>query len=153
MVDPDPPRAPRSVAVALVIGAILIKISVILTGHFWTICDSGAVLTPEKRSGGGICYLLVHILSEVGHIPRLERVSLIEVDQGRTVHILHYLFSIMVDLYSISRNIFAFWGELPTKSLPPVVDIPHDYFAALRSICSVLQVYCVTRLGKIFPSN
>ena len=89
MVDPDPPRAPWSVAEALVTSAILINISVILTGHFWTICDSGAVLTPDKRSGRGICYLLVHILSEVDHIPSLERVSLIEDDQGRTVHLLH----------------------------------------------------------------
>ena len=43
--------------------------------------------------------------------------------------------------------------ELPIKGLLLVVDIPHKYFAARRSIHAVLHVDHVTHFGGISPPD
>ena len=48
---------------------------------------------------------------------------------------------------------FACLGELPTKGLPLVAEIPHKAFAALRSIREMPQVDHATHLGGISPSD
>ena len=48
---------------------------------------------------------------------------------------------------------FACLGELPTKGLPLVAEIPHKAFAALRSIRDMPQVDHATHLGGISSSN
>ena len=153
MIDPGSPRLPRSVAEALGTGAIPGDLSAILTGRFRTVRDYGTALNPDKHSGQGIQSLLEQLASGVDHIPGLERLDLIGVDQDRTVHILHLLFSAPVDLYSTIRRIFACQGELPSEGLPPVVDITHESFAARRPISTVLRVDHTTHLGGIFPSD
>ena len=42
---------------------------------------------------------------------------------------------------------------MPSKGLPPVVEITHEDFAAWRSVCAVPRVYHVTHLGGISPAN
>ena len=58
----------------------------------------------------------------------MEQVTLVGVNPDRMVHLTHLLFSVWVDMYSTSRRLFSFLGELPAKGLPLVVDIPHEAF-------------------------
>ena len=81
-------------------GVIPSKLSVILAELFWAVCDDGMALTLDKRLSRGIHSFLDQIMSGVDHILRLGRVSLLGFDQDKTVHSLHSLFSVLVDLYS-----------------------------------------------------
>ena len=133
MAESPPPRPPRSVVEALGTGEIPGELSAILAGRFWTVRDDGTALTPEKQSVQGIhCFLASGV-----HIPGLERVALIGVNTDGTVHILHSLLSVLVDLYSTSQRLFACQGELPAEGLPSVADIYHESFAAQCSIRAV----------------
>ena len=138
-------------AEALGTGAIPGELSAILVGRFGAVHKDGKALTPEKRSGQGVPYLLVNIASGVDHIPNLEQVAVIGFDQDGTVHLLHSLLSFPVNLYSASRRLFACWFELPAEGLSPVFDIPHNSFAARCSIHTAPQVDHVTHMGRISP--
>ena len=78
---------------------------------------------------------------------------MVVVDLDGMFHILHSLFYVKVNLYLTSRRLFSCQVELPTKGLPPVVEIPHETFAVWRSVCAMPQVHHVRRLGGISPSN
>ena len=103
MVDPDPPYMTQLVAEALGTVAIPGKISVILAGRFRTVCEGGTALTPDKRSGWGIQSFLAQLASGVDHIPGLDWVYLIGVDHKGTVHLLHLILYVLVDLYYTRR--------------------------------------------------
>ena len=64
---------------------------------------------------------------------------------------MHSIFSVRVNVYSAQLRMFACLGELPTKSLPPVVDIPDEAFVARRSVRAMPQVDHLTHLGGISP--
>ena len=49
------------------------------------------------------------------------------------------------------KRLFACLGDLPAEGLPPLVEIPFEFFAARRSVCAVPQVNHVTCLGGISP--
>ena len=100
MFDPEPPRPPRLVVEVLGTGAIPSNIFRILAGRFWEVHEDGMDLPPDKRSGQGIQPFLAQLASGVDHIPGLEQFSLIGVDQNGTVHLLYYLFYVLVELYS-----------------------------------------------------
>ena len=54
MVDPGPPWPSRLVEEALGTGSIRAELTAILAAHFRTVCEDGASLLAEKRSGQGI---------------------------------------------------------------------------------------------------
>ena len=54
------------------------------------------------------------------------------------------------DVYSTQRRLFACLGELPTKGLPQVAEIPDEAFASRRSIRAMMQLEHVTHLGGIY---
>ena len=153
MVDLVPSRPPQSVAEDLGTGHIPGKISTILAGRFRTIFEDGSALPSDKRSGRGIHSFLAQLAWRVDHVPGLERLILVGVDPNIMVHLLHSLLSVPVDLYSTILRLFACWGELSAKGLPPVVDIPHESFAAWLSICAVPQVDYITHLLGISLTN
>ena len=72
----------------------------------------------EKRAGWGIHSFLAHFVLAVDPFPGLERIFLMGFDQDRTVHLLHLLFSIPVDLKLRTRHLFACQGELTNKRFP-----------------------------------
>ena len=67
------------------------------------------------------------------------------------VLLMHLLFSVRVNVYLTQRRLFACLGELPTKGLPPVVEIPDKAFAVRRTVCAVPQVNHATHPGGISP--
>ena len=66
---------------------------------------------------------------------------------------MHLLFSVRINIYSTQCRLFACLGKLPTKGLPTVVETPHNFFAAWRSVHAVLRVDHITHLGGISPLN
>ena len=62
---------------------------------------------------------------------------------------MHLLFSVRVYVYFTECCLFACLGELPTKDLPPVMDIPPDFFAARRSVFAVPRSDHIAHLGRI----
>ena len=69
------------------------------------------------------------------------------------VNLIYLLISVRVDIHLTSRRLFACLGELPTKGLPPVADIPHEALAARPCACAIPRVDHVTHLGGISPPN
>ena len=138
---------------ALGTGSITSKLSAIIVGRFRVLREDRTALTPDKCSGRGIHSSLEQLTSGAEHIPGLELVAFIGVDQDVTVHLFHLLYSVLVDLYSTSRRIFFCKGELPVKGLPPVIEIPHESSAVRRFIRAVPQVDHVTHLGLISPPD
>ena len=53
------------------------------------------------------------------------------------VYLIHFLFSVRVNIYFTSQRIFSCLGELPAEGLPLVVGIPQNAFALQRSVPSV----------------
>ena len=88
MVNPPPPRPPRSVAEALGTGEIPDKLAAILALHSQTVREDRTALTPEKRSGQGIHSFLAQLTLGVDLVPGLERVTVVGVDPYRRVHIM-----------------------------------------------------------------
>ena len=76
----------------------------------------------------------------------LAGITLIRVNQDRTVHLLHLLFSVPFGMYSTSRQIFACLGKLPEKGLPLVFKILTEAFAVWRSIPTIPRADHVSRL-------
>ena len=66
---------------------------------------------------------------------------------------MHLLFSVRVNFYSTQRRLFACLVELPTKGLPPVVEISNKAFMARRMVRTVPQVDHVTHLWGISLLN
>ena len=75
--------------------------------------EYGGPLSTEKRSGRGVHSFLVHLASGVATVSGFKRVILLQVDPDRTVHVLHSLLSLLVNLYSTAQQIFFCRGELP----------------------------------------
>ena len=119
---------------ALGTGEIPAELSAILAACFRMVRKYGAALSSEKRLGRGIHSFLAQMALGVDLIPILDQVTFVGVETYRMVHCMHFIFSVRVDLYLTSRRLFACLGDLPAEGLPPVVDIPHEAFAALRSI-------------------
>ena len=94
---------------------------------------------------------LAHLALGEVLVPGLERVTLVGVDKDRRVHLMHSLFSVRVNKYSIECRLFDYVGELPAKGLPQVTDILPDFFAARRSVCAVPRIDHVSHLGGFFP--
>ena len=111
----------------------------------------GGPLSTEKRSGRGIHSFLGHIASGVDTVPGFERVACLQVEPGRTVHLLHLLFSVQVGLYSTAWWILACHGELPSTGLPCVVDITLDAFRLWCSVRTVLRADHISHLEGVTP--
>ena len=100
MVGPGPLRPLWLVAEALGTGAILSKLSAILTACFRAVCKYGAALPSDKRFFRVIRSFVAQLVPGVDLIPGLEQVTLLGVDPEGMVHLFHSLFSVLVDLYS-----------------------------------------------------
>ena len=82
-------------------------------------------------------------------VPSLERVTVVRVNPDVSVHLIHSLFSVRVDLYLTHRRLFSCLVELPAEGLDLVVEIPNKFFSVRRSICGIPHVDHVTHLGGI----
>ena len=116
-------------------GAILAEIFAILTAHIQTVRKDGADLSSEKHLGRGIHFFLTQLAFELDTVPSMKRVILVGVYPDGMVHLMHSLLSVRVDIYYTSRGQFACLDKLPSKGLPLVLEIPHEYFAARRVLC------------------
>ena len=94
---------------------------------------------------------LAHLALGEVPVPGLEQVTLVILDPDRRVHLMHSLFFVQVNVYSNQCRLFVCLGDIPVKVLPPVVEIPHNFFAAWRYVRSVPRVYHITHLGGISP--
>ena len=151
MVNLFPSRTHRSVAEALGTRAILAELAAILAAHYQTVREDGVALLVEKCLGWGIHSFLAHLASGAYPVPGLDWVALVSVNPDRKVHLMHLLFSVRFDLYSMSQRLFACLVDMPTKGLPPVVEIPHKAFAPRRSIRAVPRGDHVTHRGGSLP--
>ena len=120
---------------------------------FGRFASMGRPLYSKKRSGRGIHSFLAHLALGVDLITGLKGVNLVRFNPDGMVNLLHSLFSIRFDLYSASQRIFAYWGGLPVKGLPLVVDITNEAFAVRHSICAVPRLDHVMHLGVISPPD
>ena len=103
----------------------------------------------EGRSCQGIHSFLTHLaLGEVLFLC-LELLTLVRVDPYRRVHLMHWLFSIRINIFSTQFRLFARLVELPSEGLPPVVEIPPNFAAAWHSIRAVPRVNHIAHLGGI----
>ena len=82
-------------------------------------------------------YFLAHITLGEVPVPGLERVTIVAVDKDGRMNLMYSLFSVRVDVYLMECRLFACLGTLPAEGLPPVMEIPPDFFAARRSVCAV----------------
>ena len=107
MVEPDPPRPPRSVGEVLGSGRFPDDLVNALSARFRVVREDSGSLTTEKRSDRGVHAFLVHLASRVDPVPGFEQVALLQVDPDGMVHLLHLLFSVPVGLYSTAWRLFA----------------------------------------------
>ena len=77
---------------------------------------------------------------------------LLQVNLDRTVHILHSLFSVLINLYSTARRLFACHGDLLREGLPPVVDLPVDAFRVWRARSAIPRADHIGHL-KVFSHS
>ena len=84
-------------------------------------------------------------------VPGLDRVILIEVNPDRRVLLMHFIFSIRVNVYSTQVRLFTCLGKLPAEGLPMVLEISDKAFAVQRTVFVVLQFNHVTHLWGIYP--
>ena len=84
-------------------------------------------------------------------VPGFERVALMQVDQDGTMHLLHLLLSVPVDLYSTSRRLFNFRVDLSINGFLPFVELPVDVFRVQRSVLAVPRADHVSRLEGVTP--
>ena len=70
-------------------------------------------------------------------VPGLEQVTMVGLNPGVRVILLHSLFSFRVNVYLTQISLFSCLGELPAKGLPQVVEIPDKAFAARRFVRAV----------------
>ena len=100
MVDLGLPRSPRLVVEALGTRSIPAKMAAILAAHSRTVRKDGTALTMEERTGRGLHAFLLHLALGEVLFPGLERVTLIGVNMDGRVHLMHFLFSVRVNVYS-----------------------------------------------------
>ena len=108
MVDLDPPPPPRSVGEVLGTGRLPDNIVAELLAWFQGTKEDGGTLYLEKRSVRGVNSFLAHLASGVDPVPGFDRVGLLQVDPDGTVHVLHSILSVPVDLYSTARRLFVY---------------------------------------------
>ena len=72
--------------------------------------EEGGTLSLEKRSVQVVHSFLAHLVSGVDLVPGFEQVGLLQVSPDVVVHVLHSMFSVPFDLYSMARRLFAYRG-------------------------------------------
>ena len=97
----------------------------------------------------GLHSFLSHLASGIDPVPGFEKLCLLGVDWEGTVHLMHLLFSIPVDLYSTSRRLFACIGKLPDEYLPAMDNIPMEFFAIRCAVHAVPQADHVSHLREV----
>ena len=107
MVDLNPPPPPWSVGEVLRTGRLPNDLVAELSDRSQVTKEDGGPLFAEKRYGRVVHSFMARMASEVDPVPGFERVVLLQVDPDGTVHILHSLFSVLFDLSSTDRRIFA----------------------------------------------
>ena len=152
MVDPNPPRMIPSVGEVLRTVRLPDELVEALLGRFQTIQEEGGQPTTERRTGRSLHSFLSHLASWFEPVLGLERLSLLEVDQDLTVHLLHLLFSVPVDLYSTGRQLFACLEELPDKGFPLVVKKLVEASVLWRSVRAVPRPDHVNHLEGVIPT-
>ena len=125
----------------------------IFAAHSGTIRMDGTAHTPEEQSGRGLHSLLAHLALGEVRVPGLEQVTLVGFDLDGQVHLLHLLFSVLVNIYLKECRLFACPGELPAEGLPPVMAIPPDFFVDRRSVRAVPREDHIAHMGGISPLN
>ena len=110
-------------------------------------------MSPEKRSGRGVQSFLANLASREDLFPGFERMWLLQLDPDVTVHILHSMLSVPVNLYSMYQSLFAFWEELPLEGLPPVVELTMDAFLVRRSLRAAPRADNISHLEGVSPST
>ena len=96
---------------------------------------------------------LTNLASREDPFPGFERMWLLQLDPDVTVHILHSMLSVPVNLYSMYQSLFAFRGELPLEGLSPVVEITMDAFLVRRSVRAVPRADNISHLEGVSPST
>ena len=66
---------------------------------------------------------------------------------------LHLLLPDPVELYSMTRHLFACRGDWPGEGLPTVVELPVEAFALHRSVHAVPQAYHVSHPEEVSPPD
>ena len=107
MVDCDPPLLPFSVGKVVGTGGLTEDLVAELSDQFQFTKEDGVPLSAENRYGLGVQFFLPPLVSRVYPVPQFEWMVLLKVDPYRTVHILHSLFSVPVNLYSMAQHLFA----------------------------------------------
>ena len=79
----------------------------------------GSAPLKEGHSGRVLHDFLGHIASGVKPIPGFSGITLLAVNWGGTVHLLHSYFSILVGVQSTYRQIFPCPGDIPEEIPPP----------------------------------
>ena len=77
MVDPDPPRPPRSVGEVLGTGRLPRNLVKATSAWFRVTREDGRPLSVEKQSGRGVHSFLAHLASGVDLVPGFEWVALL----------------------------------------------------------------------------
>ena len=150
MVDSGLPLTPWSVAEALGTRTIPAELAAILMAHSRTIRMDKTPCTPEEHWGRGLHSFLAHFALGEVPVPGLERITLVGVEPDGQMHLMHSLFSVRVDVYSMESRLFACLGELPVMGLPLVMEIPPKFFATRRSVCAMPRSDHIAHLGGIF---
>ena len=88
-------------------GEIPADLTAIIAAQSQTVCEEGAALAVEKRSGRRIHFFLVNLASGVDLVPGLDRVTVARVEPYRRVHLMHSLFSVRVNIYLTRRRLFS----------------------------------------------
>ena len=140
MVDPGLLRTPLLVMEALGTGAIPADLAAILASNSRTVQMDGTAHTPKECLVRGLHSFLANLALGEVPVPGLERVTSVSVDKCGGVHLMHSRFSVRVTVYSMECRLFACLGKLPVEGLPPVMEIPPDFFAARRPILAVPRV-------------
>ena len=138
MADTYLTRLPRSVAEVLGTGLIPAELAAILAEHPWTVRKDDSACTPEERTGQVLPAFLSHLALGEVPVPDLEKVTVVGVDEDGRVHLMHSLFSVRVNVYSIECCLFACIGGLPAEGLPQVTELLPDFFAARHAVRTML---------------
>ena len=98
MVDPEPPQTPRLVGEVIRTVQHPDDLVEALFRQFRVTRDDGRSLLTEKRYGCGVHSFLTHFASRVEPVLGFNQVALLQVHPNVTVHLLHLLSSVLVNL-------------------------------------------------------
>ena len=101
-----------------------------------TDADEGSLPT-ELRKGGVIHALLCRLMSVTVPGPGLAELTLLEVDQNRGVHILHFIFYVPAGPYNPGRILFGCCRDPTSEGLPFITKITVDSFGERRVVSAV----------------